>query len=52
MLKKSGNLQAVQVMLGHTNLSTTAIYLRTTAVDDLRIAMEGRDYSAPDAPAA
>lgn len=48
VLRKSGNLQAVQVMLGHTNLSTTAIYLRVTAVDDLRVAMEGRDYSAPE----
>jgi len=40
----------------HNVLSTRnvriPIYLRTTAVEDLRIAMEGRDYSAPDAPAA
>lgn len=50
VLRKSGNLQAVQVMLGHTNLSTTAIYLRVTAVDDLRVAMEGRDYTAKPAP--
>jgi site-specific recombinase XerC len=47
VLKKSGNLQAVQVMLGHTNLATTARYLRVTGVDDLRVAMEGRNYSAP-----
>ncbi len=50
VLAKSGNLQAVQAMLGHSNLATTAVYLRVTAVEDLRVAMEGRRYGPEPVP--
>jgi integrase len=37
-------LTAVQALLGHQHLSSTAIYLRRTRLEDLRTAMTGRDY--------
>jgi hypothetical protein len=39
-------LLVVQRMLGHEYATTTAQYLRFAGLDELREAMEGRDYSA------
>ena len=44
VLDVCGDLRVVQAMLGHTHLSSTAIYLRRAKLDQLRTAMEGRDY--------
>ncbi len=44
VLEHSGDLRAVQQMLGHANLATTSIYLGTARLDQLREAMEGRSY--------
>lgn len=43
VLEESGDLQAVQQMLGHQSLSTTGVYLRSR-VGPLRDAMGGRAY--------
>lgn len=45
VLDRCGNVRTVQAMLGHQNLNTTAIYLRRASLQQLREAMEGRDYS-------
>lgn len=44
VLDECKDLRVVQLMLGHQNLSTTAIYLRSANLDELRIAMAGRRY--------
>ena len=44
VLDASGDLRAVQTMLGHANLATTSVYLRLTQMASLRAAMGGRDY--------
>lgn len=44
VLEVSGDLRAVQTMLGHANLSTTSVYLRSTSMASLREAMAGREY--------
>lgn len=50
VLDRSGNLQAVQAMLGHRSLHTTAThYLRPVALDAMAQAMSGRDYTEPAA---
>ena len=46
VLERSGDLRAVQDMLGHQSLATTSIYLRSTSSRALRQAMEGRLYDA------
>lgn len=46
VLEHSGDLRAVQEMLGHADLNTTAVYLRRAGLDRLRAAMDGRDYRA------
>jgi site-specific recombinase XerD len=43
-LDRSGDLVAVQEMLGHASLTTTQIYLRRAGLDRLRAAMNGREY--------
>jgi site-specific recombinase XerD len=45
VLDECRDLRAVQQMLGHAQLSTTAIYLRRVNAESLRSAMGGRDYS-------
>lgn len=47
VLDRCEDLRAVQAMLGHADLATTAIYLRRADAKKLRGAMEGRDYSVP-----
>lgn len=47
VLETSGDLQAVQTMLGHANLSTTSVYVGLAAQPKLRKAMEGRSYEQP-----
>lgn len=45
VLDGGADLRTVQEMLGHEQLSSTAIYLRRAHIGQLREAMEGRDYS-------
>lgn len=52
VLDHCGDLRVVQAMLGHEHLATTAIYLRRASAAQMREAMGGRDYRAPDVPAA
>jgi integrase/recombinase XerD len=47
VLERTNDLLAVQRMLGHAKLETTAAYLRAKPDDVLRAAMEGRTYSPP-----
>jgi site-specific recombinase XerD len=42
MQRNTGNLKAVQRLLGHENIATTARYAHVF-VDDLREAMEAKD---------
>lgn len=51
VLHTSGDLRAVQQMLGHANLGTTGWYLRGD-VKGLRSAMAGRSYAGCRAPQA
>lgn len=44
VLDECGDLRVVQEMLGHTHLSSTAIYLRRAGMGRLREAMAGRAY--------
>jgi site-specific recombinase XerD len=44
VLDECKDLRAVQQMLGHAQLSTTAIYLRRVSAESLRTAMGGRTY--------
>lgn len=46
VLDQGHPITAVQQMLGHAHLATTAIYLRRARLEDLRKAMGGRDYAA------
>lgn len=45
VLDQCNDLRAVQAMLGHRHLNTTAIYLRRTSAHQLREAMAGRSYT-------
>jgi integrase len=47
VMERSGDLRAVQEMLGHASIETTARhYLRSVTMEQLRTAMEGRGYDA------
>lgn len=44
VLDNCHDLRVVQALLGHEQLSSTAVYLRRAAIGQIREAMEGRDY--------
>lgn len=44
VLDGGASLPVLQEMLGHVDLSSSSIYLRRATVQQLRTAMEGRDY--------
>lgn len=44
VLDRGAPITVVQQLLGHQHLSTTSIYLRRSRLEDLHIAMQGRDY--------
>lgn len=44
VLDNSGDLRAVQQMLGHMHLSSTSVYLRRRDIPAVRSAMAGRSY--------
>jgi integrase/recombinase XerD len=44
VLDRCGNVRVVQGILGHQSLATTEIYLRRASLDQMRAALEGRDY--------
>lgn len=48
VLDHCDNVRTVQIMLGHSSLATTQIYLRRASLGQLRTAMEGRQYGRPD----
>lgn len=53
VLDRCADVTIVQRMLGHANLTTTAVYLRAARLGDVAAAMEGRDYDGPaDLPMA
>lgn len=52
VLDRCPDLRVVSQMLGHANLSTTAIYLRRAGLVKMREAMEGREYDPGMLPAA
>lgn len=45
VLDASGDIRAVQQLLGHLHLSSTAHYLRQVDLPTIRSAMEGRNYT-------
>lgn len=46
VMDKVGDVRIVQAMLGHVKIETTAVYLRPVPLDQMREAMEGRNYAA------
>ena len=46
VLRKTGNLKAVQLLLGHTDIKTTATFYANVMVEDVRAAMEATDGGA------
>lgn len=45
--QNSRNLAAVKELLGHANIATTSRYIGPTNMDDLRNAVQGREYHPP-----
>jgi site-specific recombinase XerD len=44
VLERCGDVRIVQELLGHQSLATTQIYLRRASIEQLRRAVDGRDY--------
>jgi len=44
--RATGDVLAVQAMLGHSSLAVTQVYVQGLNVEQLRTAMEGRSYVA------
>lgn len=54
VLRKTGNLKAVQMLLGHTDIKTTATFYANVMIEDVRAAMEatGGEINVPGAAGA
>lgn len=49
IVRKTGSLKAAQILLGHSDIKTTANFYANVTVDDVRAAMDATDAATPRA---